>query len=97
MINRVGLLQATLPTFLSFLHSHTFRDGILGMIWDANSYKMEEPNVDERKQATGFHIGTTIVQGIFEGAHRRILGQVMDLTYFTWIFNLCWAKQVQFA
>jgi hypothetical protein len=47
MINRVGLLQATLPTFLSFLHSYTFRDGILGMIWDANSYKMEEPNVDE--------------------------------------------------
>jgi hypothetical protein len=67
------------------------------MIWDAKSSKMEEPNVDEQEQTMGFCISTTIVQGIFEGACRQILGQVMDFTYLTWIFNLCWVEQVQFV
>jgi hypothetical protein len=42
------------------------------MIWDANSSKMEEPNVAKWEQSMGFHTSTTIVQGIFKGAHRRI-------------------------
>jgi hypothetical protein len=45
----------------------------------------------------GFHINTIIVQGIFKRAHRRILGQIMDFTYFTWIFNLVLAKQLHFG
>jgi hypothetical protein len=49
---------------------------------------MEKPNVDERERAMGFHIGTTTMQGIFKIACRRILGQVMDLNCFTWIFSL---------
>jgi hypothetical protein len=64
------------------------------MIWDANSSKMEEPDGNERKQAMGFHTSTTIVQGIFKGACRQILGQVMEFTCLTWIFDLCWVKQV---
>jgi hypothetical protein len=36
-----------LPTLLSFPHFHAFWDGNPSMIWDANSSKMEEPNVDE--------------------------------------------------
>jgi len=44
------------------------------MIWDANSSKMEEPNVDEQKRAMGFCICTIIVQRIFEGIHKQILG-----------------------
>jgi hypothetical protein len=49
---------------------------------------MEKPNVDEREHAMGFCIGTTIVQGISEGARKQILGQVMDLNCLTWIFIL---------
>jgi hypothetical protein len=64
------------------------------MIWDANSSKMEEPNANEQGRAMGFHIGTTIVQGISKGFRKWILGQVMDLTCFTWIFSLCWVEQV---
>ncbi len=58
------------------------------MIWDFHSSSMEEPNVNEREWAMGFHIGTTTMQGISEGAHRRILGQVMDFNCLTWIFSL---------
>jgi hypothetical protein len=32
VVNRVGLPWATLPTFLNFLHSHTFQDGGPNMI-----------------------------------------------------------------
>jgi hypothetical protein len=50
------------------------------MVWDAKS-SCEELNVDERKQAMGFHISTTNVLGLSKRAHRQILGQVMDLDY----------------
>jgi hypothetical protein len=63
----------------------------------ANSSKMEEPNVDERKRPMGFYTSTTIMQGISKGVHKHILGHVMDLTYLTWIFSLCWAEQIWFA
>jgi hypothetical protein len=57
---------------------------------------MEEPNANEKEQAMGFCISTIVVQGIFKGAYRRILGQVMDLNCLTWIFNLVLAKQLCF-
>jgi hypothetical protein len=63
------------------------------MIWDFHSSSMEEPNVDEKEQAMGFHIGTTIVQGSSKGACRWILGQVMDLNCLTWIFLLVLVEQ----
>jgi hypothetical protein len=94
MVNKVGLPWVALPTFLNFSCFHTFQDGGLGIIWDANSSKMEKPNVDEQKRAMGFHTCTIIMRGIFEGVHRRILGQVMDHICLTWIFKLYWAKQV---
>jgi hypothetical protein len=58
---------------------------------------MEEPNVDEREHAMGFHIGTTTMEGIFERNHRWILGQIMDLNYLTWIFSLVLVKQLHFG
>jgi hypothetical protein len=45
----------------------------------------------------GFCTGTTVVQGIFKGTRRRILGQVMHLSYLTWIFNLVLAYQLCFG
>jgi hypothetical protein len=94
MVNRVGLPRVALPTFLNFSCSHTFQDGSPGMIWNANSSKMEKPNVDEQERAMRFHTCTIIMRGIFEGARRQIMGQVMDRICLTWIFNLYWAKQV---
>jgi hypothetical protein len=67
MVKRVGLPQAALPTFLSFSQSQAFWDGNLGMIWDVNLSRMEEPKVDGRKQAMGFCTGITIVRRNFEG------------------------------
>jgi len=49
---------------------------------------MEEPNVNEREQTMLFLIGTIVVQGISEGTHKQILGQVMDFNCLTWIFSL---------
>ncbi len=46
MVNRVGLPQTTLPTFLNFPYFHAFRNGGLRMIWDSHSSSMEEPNVE---------------------------------------------------
>ncbi len=92
MVNKVVLPQVALPTLLSFLHFHAFWDGGPNMIWDANSSKMEEPNVDEQERAMGFRTNTTIVQGISKGDRRQLLGQFMNLTCLTWISTLCWAK-----
>ncbi len=97
VVNKVGLPQAALPILLSFLHFHTFQDGNLGIIWDANSSKMEEPNVNEQKWTMGFCTCTTTMWGIFEGLRRQILGLIMDLTYLTWIFSLCWVEKVRFT
>jgi hypothetical protein len=35
--------------------------------------------------------------GISKGVHKRIMGQVMDLNYLTWIFNLCFVEWIHFA
>jgi uncharacterized membrane protein len=37
------------------------------------------------------------MQGITESDCRRILGQVMDVTYLTWILSYFWVEQVRFA
>ncbi len=61
------------------------------MIWDSHSSNMEESNANERELAIGFHTCTTFVKGILKGTSKQILGQVMDLNYLTWIFNLALA------
>jgi hypothetical protein len=83
VVNRVGLPQTTLLTFLNFPHFRASRNGGLRMIWDSHSFSMEKPNADEKEQAMGFRISITIVQCISKGALRRILGQVMDLNCLT--------------
>jgi hypothetical protein len=65
MVNKVDLPQAAILTFLSFPHSHAFKNGGLGTIWDSHSSNMEEPNAYEREHAMGFRIGTIIVPSIF--------------------------------
>jgi hypothetical protein len=67
------------------------------MIWDSHSSNMERPNANEKEQAMGLCTGTTIVQGIFEGVHKWILGQIMDFNCLTWIFNLVLAEQLCFG
>jgi hypothetical protein len=42
VVNRVGLLRTTLPTFLSFPHFHPFCYGGLGMVWDFNKFSMDD-------------------------------------------------------
>jgi hypothetical protein len=58
---------------------------------------MEKPNVNEKEQAMKFCIDTIAVQGIFEGACKWILGQVMDFNCLTWIFSLVLAEQLCFG
>jgi hypothetical protein len=53
------------------------------MIWDTNSSRMEEPNVDEQKQAMRFCTSITIMRGISKGVYQQILGRVMDLSCLT--------------
>jgi hypothetical protein len=92
IINKVGLLQVVLPILLSFPCFHAFHDVDPNIIWDANSSRMEEPNVDEQEWTMGFHTATTIMQKLSKGTHRQILEQVMDIICLTWIFILCWAE-----
>jgi len=61
MVNKVGLPIIALPTLLSFSHSHAFRNGGLGMIWDSHSSNMEKPNVYVREWAMEFCIGTIVM------------------------------------
>jgi hypothetical protein len=97
-VNKVGLRQATLQTFLSFPHSHAFRNGGQRMIWDSHSSSMIKPNADERERAMGFCTNTTTMQAISKRACRWILGQVMDLKpCLTWIFSLVLVKHLCFC
>jgi hypothetical protein len=41
----------------------------------------------------GLHTGTIVVENIFKRTCRWILGQVMDLNCFIWIFNLVLVEQ----
>jgi hypothetical protein len=59
------------------------------MIWDSHSSHLEEPNVNEREWAMGFHTNTTTMPDLLEGARRHILKQIMDFNYLTWGFNFC--------
>jgi hypothetical protein len=97
MVNKVDLPRTTLPTFLNFSHFHAFKNWGLGMIWDSHSSNMEKFNVNENEQAMGLCTDTTTMQGIFEGACRWILGQVVNFKCLTWIFSLVWAKQLRFG
>jgi hypothetical protein len=69
-------------------HFHAIKDGSLRMILDSNSSNMEESNVIEWKQAMNFYTSIAIVPNISKGVCRQILGQVMDLNYFTRVLNL---------
>jgi len=60
MVNKVGLPQITLLTFLNFPCFHAFKNGGLGIIWDSHSSKMEKPNADEREWAMAFHTSTIV-------------------------------------
>ncbi len=67
------------------------------MVWDSKSSHMKEPNLDKEKQAMGFRINTVVVINLSEGVCKQILGHVMDLNYFPWIFNLCLTNHRHFA
>jgi hypothetical protein len=56
------------------------------MVWDSKSPHMDEPNVDEKEEAMGFHINTIVVINLSKKACKQILGQVTNLNYFPWIF-----------
>jgi hypothetical protein len=47
--------------------------------WDANSFHMDELNVDERECAVGFCMSTIVVPNLSKGTQRWILGQIMHL------------------
>jgi hypothetical protein len=67
------------------------------MIWDSHSYNMEKPNTNEKEWVMGFYSGTIVMQTISKGACRLILGQVVDVNCFTWIFSLISVKQLCFG
>jgi len=98
VVNRVGLPQTTLPTFLNFPHFHAFCDGGLGMVWDSNKFNMDDLlNVNEREQTIGFCINITTMFSTSKRAYKYILGQIMDMNCMTWIFSLTLAKQTHLA
>ncbi len=96
VVNRVGQPRMALPTFVSFLASHAYREGGPGLVWDTCSQQLVQPNADEREHAMGFPTGVTSVPFISEASRRQVLDQVMDLNYLTWIVSLGMAEQHRF-
>jgi hypothetical protein len=84
-----------LPTFVSSLASHAYREGGPRLVWDTCSQRLVEPNADERKRAMGFPTRVTSIPSIFETSCRQVLGQAMDLNCLTWIINLGMVEQCQ--
>jgi len=92
MVNRVGQPRMALPTFVSFLASHAYREGGPRLVWDTCLQQLVEPNADERKRAMGFPTGMTFVPFISEASRRQVLGQAMDLNCLIWIVSLGMAE-----
>jgi hypothetical protein len=97
MVNKINLPQVALPIFVSFMFSHAFCNGNLGMTWDSNTSCMEELNANEKEWDMGIHTSTTTMPNIYEGVHGQILKQVMDINCLTWIFSLTLVKQTHLA
>jgi hypothetical protein len=93
VVNRVGQPKMALPTFVSFLASHAYREGGPRLVWDTCLQQLVEPNADERERAMGFPTGMTFVPSISEASRRQMLGQVMDLNCLTWIISLGMVEQ----
>jgi hypothetical protein len=70
VVNQVGQPRMALPTFVSFLVSHAYREGGLGLVWDTCSQWLVEPNADERERAMGFPTRVTLVPSISEASRR---------------------------
>jgi hypothetical protein len=68
VVNRVGQPKMALPTFVSFLASHAYREGGPKLVWDTCLQQLVEPNADERERAMGFLIGMTFVPSISEAS-----------------------------
>jgi hypothetical protein len=85
-----------LPTFVSFLASHAYREGGPRLVWDTCSQQLVEPNADEKERVMGFPTGVTSVPSISEASRRQVLGQAMDLNCLIWIVSLGMAKQCRF-
>jgi hypothetical protein len=70
VVNRVGQSRMMLSTFVSFLTSHAYKEGGLGLVWDTCLQWLVEPIADEREHAMGFPTGVTLVLSIFEASCR---------------------------
>jgi hypothetical protein len=66
VVNQVGQPRMTLPTFVNFPTSHTYREGGPELIWDTCSQWLVECNTDERECAMGFPTRMTSIPSIFE-------------------------------
>jgi hypothetical protein len=87
VVNKVGSPWAALPTLVSFIASHAYRQGGSGLVWDERLHQLVEPNADEREHAMGFPTGTTAVPGFSEATRRQLLGQEIDLNCLSWILS----------
>ena len=66
VVNQVGMPRLALPTLVSYLGSHAFRDHGPGLVWDTTTHRLEEPQTDERERAMGFPTGTTTAPELIE-------------------------------
>jgi hypothetical protein len=96
IINKVGIPQGALPTFVTYPRSFAFQSRGPDMVWDSKSQTYDEPTADERERAMGFPTGTTAAHGLQEGQRRFLLGQAMDLNSMVWIIGICLAAQQYF-
>jgi hypothetical protein len=81
VINKVGSLQRTYPSFINFLKSYAFCRNKPGTILDTSrtKYVIEESKANEHEHTMGFISSTTQLHDyfIFEHQKRMLLGQEM--------------------
>ena len=82
MINKVGSLQRTYPSFINFLKSYAFCKKKLGTILDTSrlKYVIEESKENEQEHTMWFISGTIQLYDYFIFAHQKriLLGQEMS-------------------
>jgi hypothetical protein len=86
--NRKGKPLSALPTIVAYPASHAYREGRVGMVWDAALTCFAEPNADERERALGYLTGSTAAPGLTPRQRHVLLGNCIDQNLLQALFAL---------
>ena len=87
--------REAMPTLVTHIASHAFRDGGSGMLRRTTDGALREPDLEEREQLMGYHPGATAAEGLTHLQRFQIVGNSWNMdqacAYFAVLMELAGA------